>query len=345
MFIYLLFLPNIMVYIYKKTIGNKEYYYLRASVREKGKIVVKDLLYLGNNINEIKARLKNVPSKYSKEIRKAYKTLHKFIDFNIYLEKSKALKLKKDIFLSKESAENIEACRLHWHDKFTSLDSKTKQETLKNFVIDFAFNTTSIEGNTITLREAQNLLAENLTPKNKTLREIYDLQNTEIVFFDIFNKKEKEISHEFICSTHDSLLKNIDSRQGYRTADVRVFRAKFDSTPAQYIKADMNILLKWYDENKSKLPPFVLAVIFHHKFEKIHPFMDGNGRTGRMLLNYILLKNKYPPIVIRKKNRAEYLEQLSKADKCDIAKIDSSYGGLIEFAAFEMYDNYWNMFL
>ena len=64
------------------------------------------------------------------------------------------------------------------------LDDKTIKETYKDFLIDFAFNTTSIEGNTITLAEVDRLLRENLTPRNRTLREIYDLQNTEKVFFD-----------------------------------------------------------------------------------------------------------------------------------------------------------------
>ena len=335
-----------MVYIYKKKIGGREYYYLRASLKKNGKIITKDIKYLGNNVNAIKNNLKSIPSKYSEEIRKTYKTIHRFLEVNTYLEKIRKIKIKSNDYLNKESLENIEACKAHWNEKFHKLDRLTKEETLKNIIIEFAFNTTSNEGNTITLKQAQSLLIDNLTPKNKTLIEIYDLQNTEKVFMNLFNNTDKKISHETIRETHDELLENIDARKGYRTTDVRVFKANFKSTPAPYVKTDMNLLLKWYCENKGMLHPFILATIFHHKFEKIHPFMDGNGRTGRMLLNYILLKNNHPPIIIRKKNRLAYLEKLHKADECPLTKATpQGYKPLTEFSAKEMTENYWNLFL
>src|SRR3989338_3587133 len=338
-----------MVYIYKKIVGKKAYYYLRASVKRKNKLITKDIMYLGDDINTVKDKLKKIPSKYYNDIKKAYRTINRFIETNIYLEKIKGLKLKKDSYLSKEALEYIESCKLHWDNQFYKLDELTKKEILKNFIIEFAFNTASLEGNTITLKQAQDLLIENITPKDKSLREVYDLQNTEKVFFRLFdelNKVNKDINHEFICEIHDSLMNNIDVRKGYRTIDVRVFRANFESTPAPYVKADMELLLKWYKENEHKLHPFALAIIFHHKFEKIHPFMDGNGRTGRMLLNLILLKKGNPPLIIKKKNRIMYLNKLNKADKCKITTSTAAYySDLIDFCAFEMYNSYWNLFL
>ena len=260
----------IMVYIYRKIIAGKPYYYLRASERKGKKMIVKDLAYLGNSIEEVRKSLES--KKYKEKIRKTYKTIHNFIESNHWLEKAKELKLKKDAFLG-EKLEEIEACRLHYNNVFKKLDETTKRETLKNFVIEFAFNTASIEGNTINLEQARNLLTDGLTPENKTLREIYDLQNSEKVFFELINLKE-EISHELIIRVHDSIMDNIDARKGYRTTDVRVIRSNFDAAPAPYVKTDMNLLLKWYEENKEKLHPLVLAAVFHHKFEKIHPFIQ-----------------------------------------------------------------------
>ena len=145
---------------------------------------------------------------------------------------------------------------------------------------------------------------------------------------------------------HSGLMENIDPRKGYRVVDVHVIRANFDATPAPFVKTDMDLLLKWYNENKKKLHPLVLAAIFHHKFEKIHPFMDGNGRTGRMVLNYILMKNYYPPLIIHKKTRADYLEVLRKADKSDLTKSSKeNYSSLAQFIADEMIVSYWNLFL
>lgn len=330
-----------MAYIYKKTAGNNTYYYLRASEKKGNKAIVKDIAYLGKTIQEVKAALDKLP-KHKKAIRKAYRTLHRFIESNHYLEKAAAEKLKQDDFLG-DATNALEACKLHYNSEFIKNNEITKKETYKNFLIEFAFNTASIEGNTITLKEAKNLLEEGKTPKDKTLREIYDLQNTENVFFELLTSTN-ELSHEFIIKVHSRLMKNIDARLGYRTTDVRVFKASFESTPAPYVKTDMDILLNWYKKNKD-LHPLALATIFHHKFEKIHPFMDGNGRTGRMLLNYILMRNKYPPVIIHRKFRKKYIAALRSADDVDINKINKEYAALIKFVAKELADNYWAIFL
>lgn len=331
-----------MVYIYKKTAGNKIYYYLRASIRKGRQIITKDISYLGSSIDEVKKALKNVPPQ---QIRKSYKVIQRFLSSNTWLEKAKALKLKTSPFLEKNLLEEIEACRLHWHKIFQKIDKKTRQDYFKSWIIDFAFNTTSIEGNTILLQEAALLLTEQLTPKNKTLREIYDIQNTEYAFNELIESLP-ELCDETVIKIHANLMKNIDARIGYRTGNVRVVHSQFDSTPARYIKTDINILIDWCKKNIGNIHPLALAVIFHHKFEKIHPFFDGNGRTGRMLLNLVLLKQGYPPIIIRKLHRAEYLEALRKADSSDITQADPArYKQLVEFAANELIEAYWDIFL
>ncbi|MEK6857596.1 MAG: Fic family protein [Nanoarchaeota archaeon] len=332
-----------MVYVYKKNVGNKSYYYLRASKRKKERVIAKDIAYLGSSIEEVKKNLEKLP-KYAKDIRKAYKTIKNFTESNRYEENIREAKLKRDDFLDKEQLIKVEACKMHFNKEFNKKDELTKKEILKNFVVEFAFNTASIEGNTIKLNEARNLLEEGLTPKNKTLREIYDLQNTEKVFFDIFNNEE-DLSHEIIQKVHSELMKNIDYRVGYRTEDVRVFKSNFDSTPAHYVQTDMNLLLKWLENNKDKLHPLVLGAVFHHKFERIHPFMDGNGRTGRILLNIILLRCKHPPIIIHRKEREEYLKVLRKADQSNLTDFKKEhYSELISFICDEM-SYYWDLFL
>lgn len=332
-----------MVYIYKKRIGNKFYYYLRASVRKEKRVVIKDLAYLGNSVEDVRKKLDNL-SQYKEEIKKAYRTINNFLESDYYIEKVKKLRLKKDDFLE-EKLIQVESCKYHYLKTFQKKHELTKKETYKNFLIEFAFNTVSIEGNTINLKEARNLLEEGLTPEGKTLREIYDLQNTERVFFEIL-KSTKKLSHDFIINIHKKLLKNIDNRVGYRTGEVRVWRARFKSSPVKYVQSDMDLLLKWYRENEKKLHPLVLAVLFHHKFEKIHPFMDGNGRVGRILLNYILIRKGYPPLIIRKKFRKDYLDSLEKADKSNLLETKKEiYKDLVQFIADEMILTYWSLFL
>ncbi len=331
-----------MVYIYKKTVGEKAYYYLRASSRRGAKVAVKDIAYLGSSVQEAKKSLGKLP-KFKSQIGKAYRNIGLFLDSNHFLEEAQKLKLKSDFFLEEMLGE-VEACRLHYQRVFEKQNQLTKEEMLGNFLIEFAFNTTSIEGNTIRLKEVRDLLEDGLTPKGKSLREIFDLQNTQKVFRSL--DLTKELAHEAIQSIHSGLMENIDQRTGYRARDVIVRRSHFESTPFHLVRTDMNLLLNWFNQSKKLLHPFVLAVLFHHKFEKIHPFMDGNGRAGRMLLNFILMKNNYPPLIIRKTARAEYLDALNKADSSFLTKSEpKNYSDLVKMAAQEMAKTYWGIFL
>ncbi len=332
-----------MVYIYKKIISGKSYYYLRASIKKRDRIITKDIAYLGSSPEEVKKRLQKLPKKYGQSIRKAYYSITSILERNSYILEAKKLRLKKDDFIEQNLLESVEACRLHYQE-FLKKHPQEKMDTYKNFAIEFSFNTTSIEGNTITLKEAERLLNENLSPKNKTLREVFDVQNTNSVFFDILNKKS-ELNNETIQNIHAELMKNMDTRTGYRNYDVRVFKSHFDASPAIYVKADMKLLLNFYSKYKKKLHPLSLAVIFHHKFEKIHPFADGNGRTGRMIINLILIESGYPPLIIAKSQRGKYLDMLARCDKIDLEKVGTEYDGLIEYIAKSLIKSYWNIFL
>jgi fido (protein-threonine AMPylation protein) len=332
-----------MVYIYKKIVGEKSYYYLRASKRKGERVIAKDIAYLGGSIKEAKKALSRL-TQYNDEIRKSYRRINLLLESNYYLEKAKEIKLKRDVFMG-EKILDIEACKIHYCKKFKKEDNLTKQEILRNFVVDFAYNTTSIEGNTILLDEARNLLESGKTPKDRTLREIYDLKNTEKVFLDYMDSKQ-EITNELIEEIHKNLMENIDSRIGYRIRDVKVAKAHFKSTPGPYVLTDMKLLIKWYNKNKNKLHPLVLASAFHHKFEKIHPFMDGNGRTGRMIMNLILANHDYPPVIVYKKFRSEYLDVLGIADKSKPLETNKEdYSKLAKFISDQMNISYWGIFL
>ncbi len=331
-----------MAYIYKKIVGNKPYYYLRISKRDGKKVITKDIAYLGGDIAKIQQQLDKLPSKYKEEIRKGHKNIKKFIDSNYYL--SKVEKLKNNPYFEVDLLRKVEALKLHFANKFNKLDAQTKREVYNHFLIDFAYNTTSIEGNTITLEEADKLLRENLTPKEKSPREIFDLQNTQKVFFYLLNEKPS-FSQELVIKIHDLLLENIDLRKGYRDKDIRVFKSHFKASPGKYVKTDMNLLFKWYEKHLKKIHPFVLISLFHQKFEKIHPFFDGNGRTGRMVMNYLLMENNFPPMIIQKKKRSSYLNTLSKADQSDLNSIEPKFFvKLVDYLATETIESYWNNF-
>ncbi len=335
-----------MVYIHVKKVGGKKYYTLRVSVREKNKVMTRDLENLGTDISKIK--IGHLEKKYKKEIRQSYRTIKKFLEENHYLDRIGKEKLKKSIFFGMEELKELEAAKLHFDKVFLKLDKQTQKDIYQFFLIKFAVSSTSIEGNTINLKQASQLLLEDILPKDKTLREIYDLQNSKTVFSELLDKKPG-LSLQLVEEVHDKLLENIDLRKGYRLHDIRILGQPFKPTPGRYVKADMRMLLQWYHKNKNKIHPLALAIFFHHKFERIHPFSDGNGRTGRILMNHVLMKQGYPPLIIPKKFRGEYISLLQKADKAltkSLLNVEMEhYQGLFSFMVDQYNVTYWNTFL
>ena len=316
------------------------------SIRRNNKVITKDLCNLGSDLSKI--NLEELEKKYKDKIRKSYRTLKNFLDRNIYLEKAKKIKLKKDIYLSKEQQEEISAIVSHYRTRFLKIDKLTQEEVFENFILNFAVNSTSKEGNTIKLKEASELFAKDKIPKNKTLREVYDLKNTKRAIL-FLKENPPEIDEELIIKLHDMLLENIDKRVGFRTHEIRIFGQPFKPSPARYIKADMKLLLDWYNKNKAKLNPLVSATLFHHKFEKIHPFSDGNGRTGRMLMNHILDLTGYPPTIITKRFRDDYISAMNDSDRALSKGLTNAnpegYKKLIDFSVLEFKGSYWDIFL
>tara|TARA_B100001971_G_C18232388_1_gene564777 strand:- start:713 stop:1723 length:1011 start_codon:yes stop_codon:yes gene_type:complete len=335
-----------MAYIHVKRIGDRNYYTLRISVRKGNKVVTKDLCNLGSDLSKI--NLENLEKRHKTEVRSSYRTIKRFLDSNHYLEKVKRLKLKKTPYYDGEQLSNIKAIKEHFNKRFLKLDALTQKDYYEDFLIKFAVNTTSIEGNTITLKEADRLLKEDIIPKNRTMREAYDLTNTKKAVIFLMEEKPN-LSLELIEQIHDMLLENIDNRKGYRTHDINIFGQPFKPSPAKYIKADLKLLLDWYNGNKKKIHPLALVTFFHHKFENIHPFSDGNGRTGRVIMNYLLSFFSYPPFIISRRFRKRYLDSMNKADKSlkkSLTNIDIKYyHDLTDFVYQEFKSSYWDTFL
>ncbi len=314
------------MYIEKKKIGKRVYNYLKASFRVNNKVKTKTIAYLGKepmSKKEIEKKIAKIPKSKIEELKK---------DFN-------------QEFLKKEQIKELNTIKKDFSKKIKNLNKELLNDMFKDFKTYYIYNTNSIEGNTITLQETNLLLNENKTPSGRDLREIYDHINAKDCF-DYLLKNKPKINKELIIDIHSRLLKNIDKRIGYfRTHKVRVFGATFETTPPQYIEADMKILLRWYNRNRNKLHPIILSALFHEKFEKIHPFYDGNGRTGRMISNLILIQSNFPPLIIENKKRKKYYEVLSKGHEVDLDSIKTiQYKPIVKYFYKELLRTYETIF-
>ena len=181
------------------------------------------------------------------------------------------------------------------------------------FYTRYAQGTTAIEGNTCTLRETDLILNEGVSVGGKDLREIHEIENYKKLrsYVDSYSG---DLTEEFILKINSIILDNLDVPKGsYRKVAVVIRGADFEPPPAAVVPDEMVSLLSWY--KKVDLHPLETAVLFHQKFEEIHPFAEGNGRTGREILNFILRKNGFPPIFFGTPEREEYLSALDSGNK------------------------------
>lgn len=289
-----------------KNIKGKKYAYLEKSFRVKD-AVRKLSKYLGPENTLTKSKLKQAEKEFDNEsLQKEAK-----LRVNYYLKNIKKLEYP----LTVEEIEKIEFMNLKYKHIIKNLHPKNIEDINKRFVANYVFETNALEGNSLTLKNVAEVVFENRISKGKDLREIYDAQNSYKTFLFLQNKREN-LSYELIINLHKRLMKNIDDRLGYRTLPVTLIGQPLTKlSKPEHVKRDMNKLLEWYEKNENKLYPLELAFKFHAKFEKIHPFCDGNGRVGRLLLNYILMKNRYFPVIIRKTNRNSYIKALDAADR------------------------------
>ena len=180
-----------------------------------------------------------------------------------------------------------------------------------SFNIEYAHHSTAIEGNTLTLLQTKAVIEDGLSVGGKTLREIYEVANHAKAFGYVRKcaAEGKRLSENIVKDIHAMLMANILVGGVYRDVEVRI-SGSAHKPPAP---DEMYRQIKSFFEdlpNKTELNAIELAAWTHAEFVKIHPFVDGNGRTSRMIMNYQLLIQGFLPISIAKETRLEYFEAL-----------------------------------
>lgn len=291
---------NISMHIEKRKSKGKTKYYLSHSLRE-GSKVHKFRKYLGQDLksDKLKERMQIAEKLILEEIHK-YNVIKDPLQFELSKEEIEfAKKLEKEIPI-----------RIH----------HLSEGQWKLFSELFTYNTNAIEGSKLNKIEVKDILEKDKWPdkSKEDIAEAYGV-NEAIAFI---RKTEEHISIGLIKEIHKIVFKNSKPFAGKlrkKGEEVAVIDSKGNVVHEGASQARINYLLMelilWYEKNKNKYPALVLAAVVHNQFENIHPFRDGNGRAGRILLNNILMKHNLPPMNINFKNRIEYYSSLQAYQK------------------------------
>lgn len=238
-------------------------------------------------------------------------------------------------------------------DSHRPISKDLQNRIFQTFRLRWTFHSNAIEGNPLTYGETVAFIMEGITAKGKRLKDHLDIKghNEAIDFILEIIKDDRDLSEVDIKNLHKIIL--VDSYRSpavtpdglkvtkeikvgdYKTSPNHVitstgethYYASVEETPIL-----MGELAGWHNKARKnpKIHPLILASLFHHQFVAIHPFDDGNGRMARMLMNLILLKNQYPPVVVRQEDRHSYYGVLRQADANEYLPIVEYLGALLK---------------
>lgn len=278
-----------MVEVRERVSGNGTYFYLEHSFRIKGKIQKKEL-YLG----------KKLPKNLD-ELKRNFLT-------GIYVEKW---------------YKQLDKIKAAYRADQKSTSKSAREKELEGFMIKFTYDTQRIEGSTLTLRETADLLQHGISPSNKPNGDSKEAEAHAHLFYEmLFNKKE--LTLQLLLEWHYALLKATkeDIAGKIRVKQVWIYGSKFTPPPPVEVGVLLREFFRWYSKSKKALHPVELAALAHLKLVTIHPFIDGNGRITRLIMNFILNKHGYPMLNIPYTNRISYYTSLERAQ---VKKIDSIF--------------------
>ncbi len=283
------------MHVEKRKVGKKTKYYLGHSFRE-GSKVRKARKFLGVDLNKtiLDERIEKSKQLILEEIER----------YNLIKDPLRFELSEKDIAFVNKIEKEIPV----------KINHLSEQQWLR-FSELFTYNTNAIEGSELNSQEVKDILEEDKWPEKskQDIAEAYGVSEA----ISYIRKTKEELSIELIKKIHQIVFKNSKSFAGQlrKQGEEVVVKNKLgeivhEGAPQSRVLYLLNELVVWYIKNKKKYPGLILAAVVHDQFENIHPFRDGNGRVGRILLNNILLKNKLPPINIDLKNRIEYYASL-----------------------------------
>ena len=288
-FKYIYIVDIYMSFIEKQRHGKHFYYYLVKNVRITSVKAKKLRIFLGREIPK-----QDQLQKYFLELEK--KTME---------ARYHAKWFSQDLV---EKVDDLSASITVFH--------KTPSDVLpKDFLVRYTYNTNAIEGNRLTLRQTALVLSDKIAPEGARTDDVIEALNA-VDAWNFIKSYKGRLNKAFVCKVQYEITKNTTCRiQGdYRDSDVRISGSNHIPPKAEKISKLLEELFKEFYTQKKALHPIELATFLHDRFVNIHPFTDGNGRTSRLLMNWTLLRNKFPPVIIEVTNREQYYNAIEAAD-------------------------------
>src|SRR3989339_683423 len=278
--------------------NKKEYFYLTKNIRLGLNKWKKVRIYLGDK----------QPSK--EELAQSTK--------KIEAESQQFIKRSEYAYLSEHDAETLQDLKESYKEWLKQIPKSVREKLNEDFVIRFTYHTNAIEGNRLTLRRTALILKDKVIPSGVRAEDYNEAINGKECL-DYIKLYKGELNTRLLEKINGILTKNTGVVYGGR---IRFFDVQIQGSthiPPQHpeVKKHMLNFFKWYSANKNKLHPFGLAALIHAKLTWIHPFEDGNGRTARTVMNFILMKKGFPMFFIPFEKREEYYQSLDIADKGD----------------------------
>ncbi|MBN1888188.1 MAG: Fic family protein [Thermoflexales bacterium] len=219
-------------------------------------------------------------------------------------------------------------------DALRPLPAEAVRRLDEQLALEWIYNSNAIEGSTLTLRETQLILETGLTIGGKSMREHFEVINHKeaIDYVEALAAGAAPITPFQVRQIHKLVLARIDDENAgqYRTLPVRIAGAPIQPPEAWEIQRLMNEWGDWLNGPAQSLHPIERAALAHHRLAAIHPFIDGNGRTARLVMNLMLMCDGYPPTIILRVNRRQYYRVLAQADKGNEGPLVNFVGRTVE---------------
>ncbi len=226
---------------------------------------------------------------------------------------SATLFVKPEQVFDFKNVADLEVFRVSWKYFLLARSAAEQDRLWRRFAIQFIYESNAIEGSRLSQREVESIARNAYIKKTTERKEIQEVKNA-LAAFDLIRSGTFVLNERSLIALHALVTRGLGIAPGFKTHTIIVNNK--ETAPPGEVRKNLSQLFKWWKKTKaSSRHLLAIAADFHSRFERIHPFEDGNGRVGRLLFLWMLMEKKYPPLLFRYRNRQRYFHALDLADE------------------------------